>query len=647
MGLHHTQILCNLLFSMPTSPASCAVLLVALPTISIAAHAQSPAPITLDVDASTITRKLLTARETLPAQPGALTLVYPKWIPGDHGPTGPITDVVNVEFLAGGRPLAWHRDDVDMYAFHLTVPEGVTEIEARFASVGEFAPGNDFNLGNTSTPVQGDLNWDQIVLYPAGARSDDLRVQASVALPPHWDFATALATPLREGDHVRFGVTSLTTLVDSPVMMGSIAKQFDVTPPGEPRRHTLNVFGETQADLALSDQRIAAFRNLVAETGALFGARHYHDYHFLVEAHDDANNGLEHHQSSDNQVPELGMVTSAFNAESGYLLAHEMTHSWNGKYRRPAGLATPNYQEPMAGNLLWVYEGLTSYFGEVLAVRAGLDTAGDFHDRMASYYAVLQYRTGRNWRPLEDTATAAQLLYLASPHWEALRRSTDYYIEGPLLWLEVDSILRAESQGKKSIDDFAHAFYGQPDLTPGAEPRPLPYTFDDVVKALNNVVPYDWAALLHKRVEALRPEPPSPGLEAAGWHVVYTDQQSQVSKDAEANTGLTDLRYSIGLLLDPNGEIMDVLPDSAAGRAGLAPEWRIAAVNRRVYSPDALKDAIVAGRSTGAPITLMVLQSGYYADFKIDYRDGLRYPHLERLAGKPDLLADIARPRRK
>lgn len=603
--------------------------------------------ITLNVDASHITRKIISAREHIPASPGPLTLVYPEWIPGNHGPTGPITDVVNVHFLANGQPLPWQRDGVDMYAFHIAVPAGVTEIEADFASVGEFSQGADFNLGNTSTAVQGDLNWDQIVLYPSGSKSDAIKVKAAVTLPANWSYATALPGSIQEDSHVRFDTVSLTTLVDSPVMMGSIAKQFDVTPPGEARKHTLSVFGETPGDLALGDERIAGFRNLVAETGALFGARHYHDYHFLVEAHGDANNGLEHHQSSDNQVPELGMVTPSYNAESGYLLAHEMTHSWNGKYRRPAGLATANYQQPMIGDLLWVYEGLTSYFGEVLAVRAGLDTPSDFRDRLANDEAVLAYRTGRDWRPLQDTATAAQLLYLASPHWEELRRSTDYYIEGPLLWLEVDSIMRKESHGAKSIDDFARAFYGPPSLDPGNDPSVAPYTFDDVVKALNAVVPYDWAGLLRKRVDALRPAPPTPGLEAAGWRVVYSDVQSQASKDAEATTDTIDLRPSIGLLLDLNGEIIDMLPDSAAGRAGLAPDWKIAAVNRRVYSADGLKSAIVAARTNRQPITLMVLHDNYFSDIVVDYTDGLRYPHLERIGGKLDLLETIARPRRK
>ncbi len=618
-----------------------------LPTML--AHAQTtPArTVVLDVDASTVVRKLISARERIPVQPGALTLVYPKWIPGNHGPTGPITDVVSMRFLADGKPLAWQRDGVDMYAFHLTVPAGVREIEADFSSLGEFSQGNDFGIGNTSTPVQGDMNWDQIVLYPSGFKSDDIEVKASITVPSGWSVATALPAPVREGNRIRFNTVSLTTLVDSPVMMGSIFKQFDLTPPGEQRKHTLDIFGETQGDLALGDDRIAGYRNLVAETGVLFGARHYHNYNFLVEAHGDANNGLEHHQSSDNQVPELGMISPSFRAESGYLLAHEMTHSWNGKYRRPAGLATANYQEPMVGDLLWVYEGLTSYFGEILTTRAGLDSADDLRDRLANNQAVLDYRTGRDWRPLGDTATAAQLLYLASPHWEGLRRTTDYYIEGPLLWLEVDSTLRRESHGKRSIDDFARAFFGPPDLDTLVEPRPLPYTFDDLVKALNAVVPYDWATLLRTRLDALRPAPPAPGLEAAGWHVVYTDEASQGTKDAEANTGATDLRYSLGLLIDPDGKIIDVLPDSPAGRAGLAPEWDIAAVNKRVYSADGLREAIVAAKTTQQPLTLMVLRNGYYADLKVDYRDGLRYPHLVRIPGKPDLLKEISKPRRK
>ncbi|HEY4050094.1 MAG TPA: M61 family peptidase [Acidobacteriaceae bacterium] len=602
--------------------------------------------ITLEVDASQIARKLISADERLPVRPGPLTLVYPKWIPGDHAPQGPITDLINLHVTANGKPIPWQRDSVDMFAFHLTVPPGTTEIEAEFAAVGELSSDGDFQIGNTSTPVQGDLNWDQIVLYPEGARTDDVVVEPSVHLPPGWSYATALPGAARQGDQVHFTPTSLTTLVDSPVMMGSLFRQFDITPQGERRPVLLDLFGQTNADLAVSDQRIAAFRNMVAETGALFGAQHYHDYHFLVELHDQASDGLEHHQSSDDQAPGLAFVTQSMNAETGSLLAHEMTHSWNGKFRRPAGLATKNYQDPMLGDLLWVYEGLTSYWAEVLSVRSGLDSLDEFHDRLAGLQAVLAYRTGRDWRPLQDTATAAQLLYGASSHWEGVRRSTDYYVEGPLLWLEVDSILRTESHGRRNLDDFAHSFFGPPSLDAHAEPRPVPYTFQDVVEALNAIAPYDWADFFHKRLNAVRPDPPAPGLEASGWHVVYSSEMSQVGRDAEANSGIVDLRYSIGLTIDQDDDIVDVLPDSPAGRAGLAPEWKIAAVNKYVYSADILRNAITDAHTKGTPIVLMVLRNGYFADFPLNYKDGLRYPHLERVPANPNLLDLIAKPRR-
>lgn len=597
------------------------------------------APITLDIDASAIARKMISAHELLPvATTHEITLVFPKWIPGDHGPTGPITDLVNMRFSVNGKTIPWRRDPVDMYAFHLTVPAGVTEVEADFSTV---------NIGYTSTPVQGDLNFNQVILYPAGKRSDDVRVRPSVTLPTGWRFATALPGGQRTGDSVRFDEVSLTTLVDSPVMMGSIMKEFNITPEGEARPHFLDLFAETPEGLDIKPERVEAYRNLVAETGVLFGARHYDSYRFLVEEHGEANDGLEHHQSSDDQVPELGMVSAAFSAEGGYLLAHEMTHSWNGKYRRPAGLATANYQEPMIGDLLWVYEGLTSYLGEVLAARSGLDTAERFRDRMANDEAVLDYSAGRDWRSLQDTATAAQLLYLASPHWTALRRSTDYYTEGPLFWLEVDSILRTQSHGSKSIDDFARAFYGPSSYdSRNGNLTVVPYTFEDVVSSLNSIVPYGWAPFLRQRLDALRPEPPAQGLEAAGWHVIYTEDPNDASRDAETTTGVSDLRYSIGLTIDVNGEIVDVLPDSSAGRAGLAPDWKIAAVNRRIYSPELLRDAITTAKGGHEPMVLMVLRDGYYADFQLDYHGGLRYPHLERIADKPDILPAILKPQR-
>lgn len=601
--------------------------------------ARAQTPITLDVDASGIANKIISAHEVLSiAGSREITLVYPKWIPGDHGPTGPIADLVNLHFSAHGKAILWRRDPVDMYAFHLSLPADATEVVADFSSV---------NVGYMSTPVQGDLNFNRVVLYPANIKSDDIRVRPSVVLPSGWKYATTLPDAQQNGKSIRFGEVSLTTLIDSPIMMGALIKEFNITPKGDSRQVFFDLFAETPEGLDMTSERVEAFRNLVSEAGELFGARHYASYRFLVEEHADANDGLEHHQSSDNQVPELGMISDSFAAEGGYLLAHEFIHSWNGKYRRPAGLVTANYQEPMKGELLWVYEGLTSYLGEVLATRSGLDTLESFQDRLADDEAEMDYQSGRAWRSLGDTGTAAQLLYTASSHWEAERRSNDYYTEGRLLWLEVDSILRTQSGGNKSIDDFAHAFYGPPDYDPtSGPPKVVPYTFQDVVTTLNALVPYDWNAFFRQRLDAIRPEPPTLGLVKAGWHVVYTQVPSEATKDAEATNDDTDLRYSIGLRIGENGEIIDVLPDSAAGRAGVTPESKITAVNHRVYSKDLLISAIALAQDSRNPISVTVLRDGYFADVQIDYHAGLRYPHLEPIPGKVDLLPAIAKPRR-
>jgi len=598
-------------------------------------------PIELAVDASRIAQRLVSVREQLTVQPGPLTLVYPKWIPGNHGPTGPVTDLSGTVFTGGGRTLPWQRDGVDMYAYHLNVPEGVTQLTVEFTKLGEPTPGDDFGIGNTSTPTQADLNFDQVVLYPAATAADAVQVRASVRMPPAWDYATALAPAGRGGATVRFEPVSLTTLVDSPMMMGAHLRRYDVTPAGEPRRHTLDIVGETEAGTDLPAARVAQFTSLVAQSGALFGARHYAHFDFLVEAHGDADNGLEHHESNDDQVPRLGMTDPDFAAESGYLLAHEFVHSWNGKYRRPAGLATANYQEPMIGDLLWVYEGLTSYYGEVLAVRAGLVTPEQFRDRLALVYAQMDHRSGRAWRPLQDTATAAQLLYTASDRWVSERRATDYYDEGRLLWLEVDAAIRARTGGRRSLDDFARAFYGPPDTGPIVRP----YGFDDVVRALAAVAPGDWAAFLRTRLDALRPTPPAQGLQAAGWRVVYTAEPSSAARAAEATAHTLDLRDSLGLLLDKSGTLVDVLPDSPAGKAGLVPSMKLVAVDRRVYSADELRELLAAAVHTTAPLSLMTLDNEVYQSFDVDYHGGERYPHLERIAGTPDLLTPIAAAR--
>lgn len=606
---------------------------------------QSTANVTLAVDASSISRKILYVHETLPVSGSSahtVDLVYPKWIPGNHAPTGPIVDLVKLNFTIDGKALAWTRDPLDMYRFHVPVPGGASTLTADFSLVGAYEGGNDFAIGNTSTLVQGDVNWDQVVLYPAGTPSDDVRIAASIRLPEHWSYATALPHPQQQGISLSFDPVSLTTLIDSPLMCGSIMREFDITPRGVAQKHFLDLFAETPEGLKLSEERVAAFRNLVAETGALFHSRHYGSYHFLVEAHGDASDGLEHHQSSDEQVPELGMVSPAFAAEAGNLLAHEMTHSWNGKFRRPAGLATSDYQQPMVGDLLWVYEGLTSYWAEVLATRAGLETEAQAKDRLALAQAELDVRTGRSWRDLSDVSRSAQLLYTASQQWTALRRSTDFYREGPLLWLQVDSEMRQRSQGKRTLDMFAAHFFGPPDGAVTVKP----YTYADLVTALNQEFAFDWNALLQADVTATRPKPVSPGLAAAGWTVMYTDEPNEAAVDAESLSQQADLSTSIGLIVDADGTVVDLVTDSAAARAGLAPAMKIVGVNNRVYSGDLLRRAIADAEKLQPSIEVLTLTDGYYKEFTLDYHQGLRYPHLSRIAGKADLLTSIFEPQR-
>jgi predicted metalloprotease with PDZ domain len=361
-----------------------------------------------------------------------------------------------------------------------------------------------------------------------------------------------------------------------------------------------------------------------------------------VEAESESSDGLEHQQSSDEQMPTLGMVSASFSAEAGNLLAHEMIHSWNGKFRRPAGLATPDYQQPMIGDLLWVYEGLTSYWAEVLATRAGLETDAQVKDRLALYQAEMDARVGRGWRNLIDTSRAAQLLYSAGEQWTNVRRSTDYYREGPLLWLQVDSLMREKSKGTRSMDSFAADFFGPPDGAITVKP----YTYEDLVAALNQVVAYDWNSLLQGNLLATRPTPVSPGLQEAGWTVIYTDEPNLAMVDAETVSAQADLSTSIGLVTDQDGTIVDLVTDAAAGRAGLAPGSKLIGVNHRVYSAELLRQAIVNAETTPQAIDLLTLTDGYYAEFMVDYHQGLRLPHLTRMAGKPDLLTAILKPRR-
>ncbi|HET9184438.1 MAG TPA: M61 family peptidase [Candidatus Angelobacter sp.] len=598
----------------------------------------SPA-IKLTVDATDATQKILHAQEQIPVNPGPLTLVYPEWIPGEHGPTGPITDFTGLEFFAGGKRLTWRRDLVDMYAFHLNVPPGVRTLNARFDLVMP-APPEGFSSGASATSQLVVLSWNQVVLYFKGTKSDDVTVQADLKLPSGWHFGTALPIETQTPQQIDFKPVSLTMLVDSPVLSGAHFRRIALSPQG-PIQHYIDIAADSEAALAMPQETINQYKNLVVQTGELWGARHYLHYDFLLTLSDHtAHFGLEHHQSSDDRVAERTMIDEDMRWLAGGLLPHEMTHSWNGKYRRPAGLATPNYQDPMKGNLLWVYEGLTEYLSYILAARTGLWTEPQFLDEAAEVAGSLDHVPGRSWRPLQDTADAAQLLYSAPPEFESWRRSVDYYPEGFLIWLDADTTIRKLTHGQKSLNDFCRLFGGGHN-TP---PEVIPYTFDDVVKTLNQVVPYDWTKFLRDRLNTYGPGAPLGGIINGGWKLVYNDQPSEFTKAMEKTRNRVDMRFSIGLSLDDKGSIFDVIMNSPAWKAGIAPGSTLLGVNGRKYTPDILRDALDEGVHGKAPLELLVSDGDFYKTYSIDYHGGERYAHLVRDESKPDVLSEILKP---
>jgi predicted metalloprotease with PDZ domain len=615
-----------------------ATLLVLLSCIASAQKSNlktAPPKMTLFVDATEAPRKIFHAKLTIPVTPGTATLYYPKWIPGEHGPTGPIADLAGTKFMAGGKELTWRRDSAEMYTIYVDVPQGVNSLDVSldFLSPTE----GQFSAGASATEKLTLVSWNTVLLYPKGWTSDQITVTPSLKLPAGWQYGTALEGG-GTGDTLQFAPVSLTTLVDSPVLTGQYFKKFDL---GGDLKHSLDVAADSAAALEAKPETIQHFKNLVTETGVLYGARHYRHYDFLLTLSDHtAHFGLEHHESSDDRIPENAITDPDAMIASSGLLPHEMTHSWNGKYRRPAGLATPEYQTPMKGDLLWVYEGMTQYWGEVLTARSGELTQEQARDGLANVAAYLDHWPGRTWRPLQDTATAAQVLYGASHAWSSWRRSVDYYDEMILVWLEADTIIRKQSNGAKSLDDFAKLFLGGK----SGPPMVVKYEFQDVVSGLNQVVPYDWAMFLRTRLDKTGDHAPLAGVENSGWRLVYTDQQSDFLKAREKARKFTTEWYSIGIDLNSKGKITDTVKGMAAENVGIAPGMTVVAVNGREYSADVLRAAIKAAKGTSGPIELLIENGEFYKTYKVDYHDGLKYPRLERDAGKPDLLSDILRP---
>jgi len=604
-------------------------------------------PVRIEVDLRDAPRHIFHSKLTLAVKPGPLTLLYPEWIPGEHGPTGPISQIAGLKFTAGGKTLAWRRDDVNMFAFHLEVPAGATELSVSldYLSPGE---GGQFSASPAATAKLAVLEWCLVTLYPQGVQSDDISYSASLQVPAGWKYATALPGGQGASGVIEFQPVPLTTLIDSPVLTGEFLNK---VPLGQADgvAHTLDLGSDIPGAIELTPDELQHFKNLVSEANALFGAHHYRHYDFLLTLSDHVTGfGLEHHESSDDRTAERALSDPDLYNNFADLLPHEFVHSWNGKYRRPAGLATPDFDQPMKDELLWVYEGLTQYLGAVLAARSGLRDAEMQHEYIAWVAGYLDHWPGRTWAPLQDTAVFAQYLYnVGGRQWGSWRRSTDFYDESILIWLEADTIIRRESKGQRTLDDFCRSFYGAPSGAPAVKP----YTFEDVVAALNQVVPFDWRGFLRMRLDATGEHAPLGGIGNAGWRLSYTDKLNGYQRSMEAADDLTDVRFSVGLVLKhkkgdkKDGDVLDVIPGSAAGAAGISPDMKLIAVNGRNWSPELLREAIAGAKGSSQLIELLVENAGAFETFKLNYHEGERYPHLAREASGADLLTPILSPR--
>ncbi|HET7268785.1 MAG TPA: M61 family peptidase [Oleiagrimonas sp.] len=601
-----------------------------------------PGLLTIDINLSQAPRRIFQVRETIPVEPGPVTLYYPKWVPGEHAPTGPVSRVTGLVIKADGETLDWHRDSLDMYAFHVEVPEGAGQINLTFQFL---VPDRNRGFGSwvSTTPHLAALEFNQVAFYPAGYYVRDIRIQPTVELPDGWRFATALDVVSQQADTIHFAPVSFSDLVDSPLIAGEYFQHVDLA-PGADVPVALNVVGDAPEDIRPSEEQVRQLRNLVKQAYALFGSHHYDHYDFLLALSDHIGHfGLEHHQSSDNRL-----MADFFNDPRTFtrvanVLPHEFVHSWNGKFRRPAGLWTPTYNMPKRDDLLWVYEGLTSYWAGVLTTRSGMWTPEQYRQSLAVAAAKMAHRTGRKWRSLQDTATAMPLFSGGGHSWTNWRRGIDFMPEGRLLWLDVDTKIRQLSDNKRSLDDFAKRFFGMYSGSYAVNT----YTFEDVVAALDEIQPFDWAAFLHARLDYTGTALPEHGIARSGWKLVYTRTPSDFQKaTSRLRHGAVDLAASVGFAVTSGGHVYDVQWGGPAFNAGLVPGMAVTAVNGKDYSTSILKEAVRDARHARGPITLLVRNDDAYRTLEIDYHGGLRYPHLVRIKDSTNYLDDILAPRK-
>ena len=598
-----------------------------------------PGVIRLEVDATDLAHRVYHVRQTIPvATSGPMVLLYAQWIPGTHSPDGPLHNFAALRINAAGKPLKWTRDTVDVYAFHIDVPSGTKnlEIEAQYLTPVETTQG-----GPAITTEMLRLDWYATALYPAGYFTRQIPFDVRIKLPDNWQFGTSLDVASANGSNIHFKTVAYETLADSPLIAGKHFRKIDLDPGGR-SPVMLNVTADGPEFLETTPKILEIHRELVRQADKLFGARHFDHYDFLLTLSDRlGTRGIEHQRSSDNGTGPRYFSTWDTAFISRDLLSHEFTHSWNGKYRRPADLWTPNFNVPMRDTLLWVYEGQTQYWGQVLASRAGFLTRQQTLDNFAGIAAQYDARAGRLWRSLQDTTNDPIIAQRRAIPWTSWQRSEDYYWEGMLLWLDADTLIRERSAGKRSLDDFARAFFGVNDGDWGQ----LTYTFENVVSALNAVEPYDWAAFLHARLDEISPRAPLDGISRGGYKLVYGETPTDYAKSEESRRKVTDLSYSLGATLDSAGKFTSVLWDGPAFRAGFTTEVQIVAVNNIAFDGDKLRAAVKATKGNGPAVELLVKQGDQYRTVRIDYHEGLRYPRLERTVGTAARLDDILTPR--
>ena len=630
--MNRVQSLCGaglLAFMFGVSPLATA----AEPNANAVPYATRANPETLVLDASTAGVGLATSTMEIPVRPGPFTLVYPKWIPGYHAPHNPLADVSQLTVSANGQPLAWHRDTVDMYAFHVIVPRGVHSIKVQFTVLLNSA------TSTRASPNFADISWTRALFYQNDINYHHYYIKASIILPMDWGYSTALTTVRRAGERVDFDEEPLAYVGDSPLFMGRYYKNVLLWHQGSAHMW-LDIFADAPQDLDVPAKLLDAYKNVAPETLALYGSRHWYNYHALLALSNQITfQGTEHHQSSDNRASADFMTNPNSQLLGGDLIPHEFSHSWNGKYRRPWGLATDNYQIPERTDLLWVYEGMNQYLGDLISFRSGIRKPSEFPQYLAMIYSEMATEPGRKTDPLIDLTTGAPYFYEhASGEYPSIRRTAgDFYNEGELLWLDVDTIIREKTHGKKSLDTFLHLFTA-PSFT---GPITKTYTRTDIEHLLNEIVPYDWHAFFQRHVYEVAKLPPTGELKRSGWRLVYTAEANPFIKAAEELQQIDDQWYTYGLMIGRNDVVMDVREGSPAWRAGMAPGMKLIAVDQQAYTPKVLHYLEVQAEHSTAPTSFLTQKDGWYRAFPMSYHRGPKYPHLVRIPGAADMLAKI------